>query len=152
MKQLVSVPREGWDSGPWDLEPDRLEWREGNIPALIVRGPLGALCGYVGISPGHPWYLKDYRDLDVDVHGGLTYGKLCQEGEPICHVPQEGEPAEVYWIGFDCGHIEDIIPGMDASIKKLGLPPLRMGGESYKTIDYIKEQVKHLAEQALRAL
>ena len=33
-----------WPAGPWDTEPDRVEWRLPDLPGyplLIVRGPIG---------------------------------------------------------------------------------------------------------------
>ena len=39
--------------------------------------PLGSWCGYVGVRGNHPAAGKDYDDLDVLVHGGLTYADYC---------------------------------------------------------------------------
>jgi len=114
-----AVDRTGWPPGAWDNEPDRDEWRAHGFPCLIVRNRYGALCGYVGLPPGHPLHGKDYSDdetADLDVHGGLTYANAC--AGHICHVPREGEPAEVWWLGFDCGHSCDIQPGMVAMLNK----------------------------------
>ena len=51
--------------GSWDNEPDKIQWEdeETKLPCLIVRGPLGALCGYVGVDESHPLFEKDYSDL-----------------------------------------------------------------------------------------
>lgn len=52
-----------WGDGPWINEVDRLEWRYRGVPCLIVRAPVtGALCGYAGIGPDHPWYGIGYND------------------------------------------------------------------------------------------
>jgi len=48
--------RENWAPGPWDNEPDRVDWVHAGLACLIVRAPVGALCGYVGVGPTHPWY------------------------------------------------------------------------------------------------
>lgn len=45
-----------WGDGPWQGEPDRVEWRLLGFKCLILRGPMGTLCGYVGVPPGHPCY------------------------------------------------------------------------------------------------
>lgn len=43
------VDRTGWGSGPWDNEPDRLEWKDEktSMPCLMVRNDMGNWCGYV---------------------------------------------------------------------------------------------------------
>jgi len=151
------VNRTGWGPGPWDSEENRYEWRSGGYPCLIVRAPLtGALCGYVGVPPGHPWYGKHYGELeDVSIHGGLTYAETgCHGG--ICHVPQAGESDEVHWLGFDCSHFQDIMPQMEAT-RRLIMPdaPERPGGMlgfcTYKDLAYVKAEVERLREQAERA-
>jgi hypothetical protein len=50
----------------WDNEPDRVEFESLGLPCLIVRNPFGALCGYVGVPEGHPWYYKDREQIDDD--------------------------------------------------------------------------------------
>lgn len=96
--------------GPWVDEPDRVEWRHRGLPCLITRQPeQGHLCGYVAVPPGHPWHGVHYRELsEVYVHGGLTYADPCFEN--VCHVPQQGEPDNVWWFGFDCAHYGDLPP------------------------------------------
>lgn len=48
----------GWGEGPWQSEPDKRQWQDEatGLPCLIVRGPVGALCGYVGVPLEHPAY------------------------------------------------------------------------------------------------
>lgn len=73
--------KSGWGMGPWHSEPDKKQWQdeETGLPCLIVRGPVGALCGYVGVPAAHPYHGKDYNDVAVDVHGGLTFADFCAE-------------------------------------------------------------------------
>jgi hypothetical protein len=76
------VDKSDWKSrGKWDNEPDKIQWQDEvtGFPCLIVRGPHGALCGYVGVAPGHPLHGKEYDDAEVDVHGGLTFAHGCSE-------------------------------------------------------------------------
>ena len=56
-------------------------------------------CGYVQVPVDHPWYGEDYYadsgDIDIDVHGGLTFS---------------GQPVGIdhgWWFGFDCAHLGD---------------------------------------------
>src|SRR5581483_7299765 len=104
------VDKSIWPRGEWDDEPDKKQWqdKETGLPCLIVRGGGGALCGYVGVSEGHPFFGKDYGDIDdnLDCHGGITFADFCahtnDESRHICHKPDPGEPDRVWWLGFDC--------------------------------------------------
>lgn len=52
--------------------------------------------GYVALSKGHPDYGKDYDDIDVEVHGGLTFSQEVEYQN------------EKYWVvGFDTAHLGD---------------------------------------------
>jgi hypothetical protein len=116
-----------------------------------VRNRLGALCGYVGVPSGHPLYGKAYGDIDgaFDVHGGLTFSNRCHGA--ICHVPEPGEPDDVWWFGFDCSHFGDLAP-VETSFAKI-IPGFPMRDRSldrmlvYKDIAYVTAEVESLAEQ-----
>lgn len=170
--RIEKITRKGWSRGPWDNEPDRIEWRDARavpvLPCLIVRGPSGALCGYVAVPPGHPWHGKDH--VDADVHGSITYTEKCQAGGHICHVPQLGESDDVWWVGFDCAHSGDGQPGRDADYRKIYAdmlasedpevrsrawtfaerPGFGIFGEEpvYRDERYVRRQVEKLADQA----
>jgi hypothetical protein len=75
------IDKTDWLRGPWDNEPDKIQWQdeETGLPCLVVRGPSGSLCGYVGVAPGHTWHGAAYDGCDVDVHGGLTFAHGCAE-------------------------------------------------------------------------
>jgi hypothetical protein len=148
------IDKSDWGPGPWQQEPDRVEWRDEatGLPCLIVRGGGGALCGYVSVSEGHPYFGAEGfsgEPSSLDVHGGITYGAFCQEnGGKICHVPLPGEPDRVWWLGFDCGHAWDIRP-KDAVT--YGGYHFRDHGAHYRDVDYVKREVTRLAEQIDRA-
>ncbi len=146
-EKTEKVDKSGWEPGPWKDEPDRVEFEAFGFPALIVRGPVGAPCGYVAVPPGHPWYDQGYDDVDVRVHGGLTYSGRC--AGHICHVPKPGEPDDVYWLGFDCGHSGDLSPKFLELMKSSGIAPLTgMYAETYKDVEYVRGEVMKLARQA----
>lgn len=130
-----------YGAGPWVDEPDRVEWRAHGHVCLIVRGPHGSLCGYVGVTPGHPWHGKPLAEVEesVDAHGGLTYAAECQGN--ICHVPAPGEPEHLYWLGFDCGHAGDFVP----VLARLGCA---FHDDQYRTVEYVRAAVERLAVQA----
>lgn len=99
--------RTGWPPGPWDIEPDRAEWRTAaGLPALAVRNG-GHWCGYVAVTREHSDYGQGKEDT-VECHGRVTYAGRCQG--KICHVPAPGEPEDVWWIGFDFAHVDDAYP------------------------------------------
>lgn len=124
--------RKEWGPGPWDNEVDKRQWLdlETGLPCLIVRGPMGAWCGYVGVPEGHPCFQLGYDQVhgynlesdnyegpcpDLSVHGGLTFADFCApDGKEhgICHIVEPGENDRVWWLGFDCGHAFDLVPRM----------------------------------------
>ena len=132
-------------SEPWKTEPDRVEWRSHGLPCLILRGPLGALCGYVAVPPGHALHgaeLDDERMWSVPTHGGVTYTGKCQEDGHICHVPQPGEPDDVWWIGFDCSHSGDLCPRMSLHY----LSATDQLGNVYRDIPYVRSRLEEMAK------
>lgn len=142
------VERKGWPAGPWDNEPDYEQWTtRSGLPGLIVRNRLGALCGYAALFADHQAYGKKCDDVDVEAHGGLTYSGKCSGH--ICHVPQPGQPDDVYWFGFDCSHAFDLSPGMHASLRQHGAIDLlpRAEWETYRDMAYVRAEVEQLAEQ-----
>lgn len=159
-KEYTTIDKSEWPRGRWDDEPDKRQWQDEatGLPCLMVRGPGGHWCGYVGVDATHPLFQKDYShlyegDLDIEVHGGLTFSAVCadsaDEKEGICHVPSKGEPDHVWWFGFDCAHSGDYSP------KSAAYGPDRFGGydgndwhsETYKTTDYVAREVRRLAAQ-----
>ncbi|WP_174286075.1 hypothetical protein [Sphingomonas bacterium] len=83
--------------GPWSAEPDKVSWIDPatGSPCIVRRESNGALHGYVGIGPDHPFHGVDYQALPHDppivVHGGVNYSESCEERErpsrSVCHVP-----------------------------------------------------------------
>jgi len=130
------MPRE---QGPWLGEADKVSWVDPatGLECIMLRDhPRGFLSGYVGVGEGHPLFGWDFRavpaDLGIEVHGGLTYSHICDDGpspEPrlirevrrICHVVVGEVPLThatdhragegQWWFGFDCDHLYDVVPG-----------------------------------------
>ena len=51
--------------------------------------------GYVDLPKTHPMYELNYNDIPVDIHGGLTYSELTNDG---------------FWrVGFDTAHAGDTL-------------------------------------------
>lgn len=165
-RTYTTIDKSAWGEGLWQSEPDKIQWVDEatGLDCLIVRQPRhGNLCGYVGVGPGHPLHGRDYGGLDdIDVHGGLTFADRCMEGLPesegVCHVPGPGRPVNVWWLGFDCAHAGDRMPGMEALLRSL--PPVPGLSElpaeirewanrlnTYKTVGYVRAECASLARQ-----
>jgi hypothetical protein len=144
-----TLVKEQWGKGPWNDEPDKVQFVDEatDMDCLIVRGPSGALCGYVGVEPGHPLHGVDYDGVDVDVHGGLTFAGPCSPEEneetSICHVAREGRPDHVWWFGFDCAHFGDLAPRHAMRDREAGFE----FEETYRELPYVKAEVVNLAKQ-----
>lgn len=71
--QDKGIDKSQWDEGPWKSEPDKVQWIDDKtgLYCMIIRGPVGALCGYVGVPEGHPFYGVKYN--------GCVRGKDCPE-------------------------------------------------------------------------
>lgn len=148
-KEYRNEKQTDWGDGPWTAEPDKVQFPDPTtgLPCLIVRNLIGALCGYVGVSSEHPTYGKNYGDVDVDVHGGLTFSSKCLPTEDkahgICHVDPEND--DVWWLGFDCGHAWDFVPGMAKYHKEFNL---QFGSNDvYRDIEYVRGECARLAQQ-----
>jgi hypothetical protein len=259
------VDKTGWGDGPWQSEPDKKQWQDEatGLPCMILRGPSGSWCGYVGVHPYHPAAnlhydgepdpvaqakreafkrdIKEWRDAGcppleswvshvgtaitaerlmsqaghaiaaIEVHGGLTYASGCSPITPegyaefkellpdmrekarlypqgdaarwlkdwesalysfetyrargratfICHVPDEGEPDDLWWFGFDCAHAGDFTPGIEATLREMrSRAPMSAvpeelhrlywqgrEGEVYRDMAYVEAECASLARQ-----
>ena len=144
----------GWPAGPWDGEPDKMQWPDvlTGLPCLAVRHPrYGHWCGYVGLPPGHPMYGNDCNDINFEIHGGLTFSGACSPGgdetKGICHMPEPGDPDDVWWLGFDCSHAWDFSPQDVKDKAERGYAFAMMDDQQYRTLAYVRQQCALLASQ-----
>lgn len=98
-----------WGYGEWVEEIDLLEFTYEEIECRITRVFAeepnskefhvfgGHLCGYIRIPSNHPFHHKKYEDIPIECHYGLSFGEI----------------SVGHWIGFDCGHCNDIIPSTE---------------------------------------
>lgn len=144
-REWTTIDKSEWPRGAWDREPDKVQFEAHGLPCLLHRGPGGHWCGYVGVAEGHRYFEKGYDDVPTEVHGGLTFSEFCadtkDESHGICHVPDDGEPHRVWWLGFDCAHLGDLSPKYERHYKS------SLGDETYKAIAFVREQTIRLAEQ-----
>lgn len=85
---------EGRDWPP--AESVRRNWTAHGLKCSVAQGYM--LCGYVHVPEGHPAERGGYDDVEVDVHGGLTFRCKAKEGGS--------------WFGFDTSHFDDWQPGV----------------------------------------
>ena len=85
-------------------------------------------------------------------HHGVNFSAPCQEDDRehgICHVPDPGEPDNLWWFGFDCGHCGDHSPKLAAEMMKIS-PDTRTvlnSYETYRTLPYVRAVCSMLAGQ-----
>ena len=152
MKTWQNKDKSKWKDGEWTNEPDKAQWidEDTGLDCLIVRGPMGALCGYVGVPESSKYFEKEYEEVDVDVHGGLTFADKCRpsddESKGVCHIEEGAANETVWWLGFDCAHAWDYSPSY--SSREDGDDVFRQGhDEVYRDFGYVKLEVKRLAKQ-----
>jgi hypothetical protein len=166
--------------GPWLGEADKVAWRDeaSGYDCIMMRDTHGGfLSGYVGVPHDHPLWGWDHDavppDLGIEVHGGLTYSAICQEGPSptrrlvtearrICHVEvsparyaqtrhgsdYRAEDPHAWWFGFSCNHAYDLIPGDRARAHRFMNAEI---GQQYRDDAYVVREIVDLAAQ-LRAI
>jgi len=144
MQTWTNIDKSEWPEGEWQGEYDKAQWVSSGLDCLIVRGPLGALCGYVGVPESHQYFGNHYDLPEVGVHGGLTFADKCKpleagDGLGVCHVEEGAANKVVWWLGFDCAHVGDANP--------MGMFGIKFPDETYRNIAYVQQQVERLAEQ-----
>jgi hypothetical protein len=160
------IDRRAWHPGPWDKEPeDRVQWSDEatGLPCMLLRTPVGAWAGYVGVEPGHPLYGVDEHELPG--HKGVNYHNYTNELHYIAPDPPSEQaideehpeaiidiirlPMQLWFFGFDAAHGGDLIPGLDAlnfgGIDNRRALSLYERQESYRTAAYMQAQCAELA-------
>ena len=144
-----NVKLQSFGYGEWVEEADEATFNYKEIDCRIHRNDFGSLCGYCKIPENHSWFEKSYDDIDVDIHGGLTFAQKEEDG---------------YWIGFDCSHYGDISPVSERiRIKGNDLFPIpehlkhqtkklkKLMYPTYKNMAFCIEECKKMADQILEA-
>ena len=159
-----------WGDGKWVTEPDSFEFEYKGFTCFGKRfgiwdGPNadhlfgGQWNGYIILPQDHPWYGKRLSNedfFDIEIHGGITY---CD------YAPTEWGDNKKFIIGFDCGHSYDLTPSMIDMKKRVmedmlnKMPSLMrqiaenssIFKETYRTYEFVVEEVKKLADQAKEA-
>lgn len=94
----------------------------------IRRNGYWAYCGYVFLPSDHPYYNLKYDELDISVHGGLTFG-------------HNGK------YGFDCAHNNDLVPGFETFQKKYGYDKIFNEEKKYWSYGDVEKETNEMAKQ-----
>ena len=117
----------------WKKEPNNVEFEAFGFKCEVKRiDSLGHLCGYVVLPEDHKLYGTDYEEIDVDVHGGLTYS-------------ENGK------VGFDCAHAGDCIPSIIKTLSDLGMSTDHYNGDEYRDMGFVIRETYELARQLSEA-
>ena len=132
--------------GPWQEEPDRVDFKHNGLYCMVHRNGSGAWCGYVAVSRSNPAFGHHYDDISVSVHGGLTFADRC--GGHLCHM---GPSKALWWVGFDCSHFMDLSPVLEAARLTVSsfrqLHPDGFLGMHYRDLGYVMKETHQLAAQ-----
>lgn len=168
-----------WQDEPDHL--DWIDERTG-LSCKIVRNMFtGNLCGYVGVPPMHPYFGWSYDDdieikpgdidglrIGADVgyvetfiyaleggteHGTIPLGMTLRAHCGVNFSQEVRNGDGLWWLGFDCGHCNDVMPAMDARMERIMPPDERaerkrlFAHNKYRTVDYVRKEVTALAFQ-----
>ncbi len=112
----------------WEAERDEGTFVAHGYWCQIKRHPMmKSLCGYVLIGKTHPYWMTD---IDLDVHGGVTF----DDGVKL---------------GFDCSHVGDLVPARH-KYAGAGMHPWDTKSV-YRNWAFVTEELNRLAAQ-LRAI
>lgn len=131
------------------------EFEHAGYKCVMIFTEGGYRCGYVGMPRGSKLFGANYGEVDVRVHGGLTY---CGGGEDSEYPIK----SNLWWLGFDCAHWGDgkelkraweLFPEKRGQIQIQIQIEREIFGEEGNTEDvirseeYVAEECKRLAEQ-----
>ncbi len=131
-----------WGDGEWVNEKDEITFLYREYECRIIRVFYenrkvfgGHLCGYIKIPENHKFYAKHYDDIDLSVHGGLTYSAMEENG---------------FWIGFDCAHFSDITPSskeLDSIFSSEEFYQKNNFKLEYRNVNFVIEEIKKMVNQ-----
>ena len=106
------------------------------IIGVFING--GWRCGYVVIPKSHLYYGKDYTELDIDCHGGLTFSGNINENI-----------TKNYCIGFDCIHYMDSYDDKSNIEYFNRETPLKDHIGFIRSVDFVRGECKSIVEQLI---
>lgn len=148
IKQFLYTPEEKlqfFGEGEWVDEPDFVEFEYRGFFCQVKRYTNddfgcalygGNLCGFVEVPKDHPYYQKNYDDIPMVAHGGLTFS---------------GMDHERFFIGFDCAHRNDLVPFYRKFLLSI-FSSERINNitkTTYKNVEFCIEQCKSIVGQLI---
>jgi hypothetical protein len=125
------LPDGVWSQDFIDYPLSNYEFEYRGYECSASRTPtLQSWVGYVQLPSTHPDFGKHYSNIDVDVHGELTYSR-------------EGK------IGFDCAHAYDIVPGLMALYQHFKLSVPFPSFRTYKDYAFVTKELEKLVDQLI---
>lgn len=153
------VDRSAWPRGPWDEEPeDFVTWRAAGLPAAALRNFIGAWCGYVGVERGHPLFERPRQLLSsLPSHGGYANRAIGDDRDGVeAAIARAYGPGPFWWIGFDCSHGMDLVPGWEGLLAGLSARTKELvgtvsrtlfDGPKYRSLAYVRGRCEELAQR-----
>ena len=151
-------------------------WEHKSNTCVVLMTDLGHRCGYVGISPNHSLYKKEYSDTIPEELKSKLEKVLC---EPIgkrgiidilCHDPENPrigilfdvhggitfsrgdgkypiEKENIWWFGYDCAHAGD---GKDLSVVSESIREIELmypNNDPVRSLEYCIKECESLSDQ-----
>ncbi len=89
---------------------------------------------YVEIPFYHKYYKKDYKEIDIEVHGGLTYSR------DYLYISKNQKIEKSWFIGWDYAHCDDFVG------YSLRFPKELQNGKKW-TVEEIEKEVYNVCKQ-----
>lgn len=133
------------------IQESRFEYKR--YPCVVLFMPYGYRCGYVGLPKISKYYKKEYDDIPVKCHEGLTYSRS------MLHLQND---KDTWWIGFDCAHYNDL-NDYDKAVEYFGFcgenEALKIFNDilndvheplgTIKTLEFVENECKKIVEQII---
>lgn len=115
------------------------------FPCVCILQNAGHRCGYVGLPKGNRYYGKDYDDIPIGCHGGLTFSDKSYWDDD-----------DRWYIGFDCAHwadgkdfdaVEKYWADDEIVMKMLEVYKLMGNDGEIRTLEYVENECKEIVNQ-----
>ena len=139
------------NSNPWDKEPFKREFEYKDFPCIILKHPTQHhLCGYIGIYSTNGLSNMPIDDINefINIHGGFTH---YDSGNNI-NLPITVNNKLIFWLGFDCAHYNDYVPGLEEFQQFYSYQMSIMNKENvtYKDGQFVENELKKAIDQIIR--
>jgi hypothetical protein len=117
----------------WDAEPNFYAFTYKDHECLIVRGMFGYLSGYVKTD-----VFSDIYTAENNLENITVQNRSVIITSDVYNVDRDDDDSGIYWVGFSCNSSDDILPAVHGTKS--------VPGKSYKTMSYVKENLKILVD------